>query len=108
MRLYCAGPKSPIEPSRATIPGQAEVAELADAPDSKSGSLRGVWVRFPPSASAVERWRGRAETTGPQPKNTAPPGSVGSIPTFGTALSAGAPYAALRYAHGSASPGNGD
>src|SRR3954470_15127294 len=29
---------------------QAEVAELADAPDSKSGSLRGVWVRFPPSA----------------------------------------------------------
>ena len=28
----------------------AEVAELADAPDSKSGSLRGVWVRFPPSA----------------------------------------------------------
>src|SRR5439155_18269143 len=31
---------------------QAEVAELADAPDSKSGSLRGVWVRFPPSALA--------------------------------------------------------
>src|SRR5512141_1839640 len=30
---------------------RAEVAELADAPDSKSGSLRGVWVRFPPSAS---------------------------------------------------------
>jgi hypothetical protein len=30
---------------------QAEVAELVDAPDSKSGSLRGVWVRFPPSAS---------------------------------------------------------
>ncbi len=29
---------------------RAEVAELADAPDSKSGSLRGVWVRFPPSA----------------------------------------------------------
>ena len=28
------------------------MAELADAPDSKSGSLRGVWVRFPPSASA--------------------------------------------------------
>src|SRR6478752_7404344 len=31
---------------------RAEVAELADAPDSKSGSLRGVWVRFPPSALA--------------------------------------------------------
>src|SRR5688500_12547366 len=29
---------------------RAEVAELVDAPDSKSGSLRGVWVRFPPSA----------------------------------------------------------
>src|ERR687884_1526650 len=29
---------------------QAEVAELADAPDSKSGGLRAVWVRFPPSA----------------------------------------------------------
>jgi hypothetical protein len=33
---------------------QAEVAELADAPDSKSGSLRGVWVRFPPSALAFQ------------------------------------------------------
>src|SRR6266516_1297223 len=30
---------------------QAEVAELADAPDSKSGGLRAVWVRLPPSAS---------------------------------------------------------
>src|SRR5262245_27569922 len=29
----------------------AEVAELADAPDSKSGVLRDVWVRPPPSAS---------------------------------------------------------
>jgi hypothetical protein len=34
----------------ARIRQQAEVAELADAPDSKSGSLRGVRVRFPPSA----------------------------------------------------------
>jgi hypothetical protein len=33
----------------------AEVAELADAPDSKSGALRGVWVRFPPSASIDAR-----------------------------------------------------
>src|SRR5262249_16897589 len=31
---------------------RAEVAELADAPDSKSGSLRGGGVRFPPSALA--------------------------------------------------------
>ena len=30
---------------------RAEVAELADAPDSKSGAREGVWVRFPPSAS---------------------------------------------------------
>ena len=29
---------------------QADVAELADAPDSKSGSRKGVWVRPPPSA----------------------------------------------------------
>ena len=36
---------------------RAEVAELVDAPDSKSGSLRGVWVRFPPSASRSSRRR---------------------------------------------------
>ena len=35
---------------RTTLSAKAEVAELADAPDSKSGSPRGVWVRFPPSA----------------------------------------------------------
>jgi hypothetical protein len=29
----------------------AEVAELADAPDSKSGDRKVVRVRFPPSAS---------------------------------------------------------
>ena len=40
----------PSRGSRRTIAVRAEVAELADAPDSKSGSLRGVWVRFPPSA----------------------------------------------------------
>lgn len=28
----------------------AEVAELADAPDSKSGSRKRVWVQVPPSA----------------------------------------------------------
>ena len=36
---------------------RAEVAELADAPDSKSGSLRGVWVRFPPSAFLLAKGR---------------------------------------------------
>ena len=34
--------------STVTLP--AEVAELADAPDSKSGAREGVWVRAPPSA----------------------------------------------------------
>ena len=38
-----------------TIEPSAEVAELADAPDSKSGSLRGVWVRPPPSALTLAR-----------------------------------------------------
>src|SRR6185437_10239624 len=37
--------------ARATIVPPAEVAELADAPDSKSGARKGVWVRSPPSAS---------------------------------------------------------
>src|SRR5918992_1154319 len=32
----------------APAPGQAGVAELVDAPDSKFGSLRGVRVRVPP------------------------------------------------------------
>src|SRR5712664_1953104 len=36
---------------------QAEVAELADAPDSKSGARKGVWVRFPPSALFARRTR---------------------------------------------------
>src|SRR6266550_2949758 len=47
----------------------AEVAELADAPDSKSGEGNLVWVQVPPSASEVERdpkpltmgvWHGRS------------------------------------------------
>ena len=29
---------------------RASVAELVDAPDSKSGFGNGVWVRFPPEA----------------------------------------------------------
>jgi hypothetical protein len=29
---------------------RARVAELADAPDSKSGGRKAVWVRFPPRA----------------------------------------------------------
>src|SRR5260370_13330465 len=47
----CAEPGS-------TMRFRAEVAELADAPDSKSGARKGVWVRVPPSASPE---RGRAE-----------------------------------------------
>src|SRR5439155_7979101 len=41
--------RTPLESGRLRW-ASAEVAELVDAPDSKSGSLRGVWVRFPPSA----------------------------------------------------------
>src|SRR5215211_569745 len=34
----------------APLQGHAGVAELVDAPDSKSGGLRAVWVRVPPPA----------------------------------------------------------
>ena len=37
---------------RATILLPAEVAEPVDAPDSKSGARKGVWVQVPPSASS--------------------------------------------------------
>jgi hypothetical protein len=49
-------PASPCQQSRREYgpwynPGSlAGVAESVDAPDSKSGSLRGVWVRVPPPA----------------------------------------------------------
>ena len=46
--------------ARRTMAAQAEVAELADAPDSKSGGLRAVWVRFPPSALGLRGTRPRA------------------------------------------------
>src|SRR3954447_6767185 len=48
---YFAHP-APFQAGRAAVYDDrcAEVAELVDAPDSKSGSPRGVWVRFPPSA----------------------------------------------------------
>ena len=45
------------------------MAELADAPDSKSGSLRGVWVRFPPSAPCFQASGGIATTAAPLPKS---------------------------------------
>src|SRR5437763_16705017 len=72
MRLYFVGRKKSYVVRRATISRPAEVAELADAPDSKSGSLRGVWVRFPPSASAVRcvvgrGWQRRRKRRGRRP-----------------------------------------
>src|SRR5439155_20632295 len=50
-RFRCTTGEARLPTLRRTMPAQAEVAELADAPDSKSGGLRAVWVRFPPSAS---------------------------------------------------------
>lgn len=41
----CQSERCPLK----TVPRYAGVAELADAPDSKSGSRKGVWVRLPPS-----------------------------------------------------------
>ena len=52
-------PQAVVHGSRATISAQAEVAELADAPDSKSGPRKGVWVRVPPSAICNLRKVGR-------------------------------------------------
>src|ERR1041384_1080871 len=47
-----AGAARACETSVRLVPcKRAEVAELVDAPDSKSGARKGVWVRFPPSAS---------------------------------------------------------
>src|SRR5438105_6567595 len=37
---------------------RAEVAEPVDAPDSKSGGRKAVWVRLPPSASSTGEPRG--------------------------------------------------
>jgi hypothetical protein len=36
---------------------EAGVAELADAPDSKSGGRKAVWVRFPPPAPTLNTTR---------------------------------------------------
>src|ERR1043166_8991936 len=60
-RLYCVRRETPIPAGAGYHHLSAEVAELADAPDSKSGSPRGGWVRFPPSASRrcanFDEWR---------------------------------------------------
>ena len=40
--------------ARACLHARAEVAELADARDSKSRARKGVWVRFPPSAVSFD------------------------------------------------------
>src|SRR5262245_22043227 len=59
----------------------AEVAESADAPDSKSGARKGVWVRVPPSAVRTygKYSRGR--------RKAVPPPSLQIITLFGPGLS---------------------
>src|SRR6266550_2716451 len=44
---------APVQAGAVYPEARAEVAELADAPDSKSGGLRAVWVHVPPSALTV-------------------------------------------------------
>ena len=58
----------------------AEVAELADAPDSKSGAPRGVWVRFPPSAWTAACGRRRQPVSCDGKITVGTSTSVGSIP----------------------------
>src|SRR5581483_10594127 len=60
-----------------TISPRAEVAELADAPDSKSGSPRGVWVRFPPSASRFKRRLGHPAHAPTDSQDPVPLGECG-------------------------------
>ena len=50
-----APPPPPGVGDASTIRVPAGVAELADAPDSKSGVPRDMWVRPPPPASALAR-----------------------------------------------------
>ena len=50
------GRSAVCKPARSLyLRAHAEVAELADAPDSKSGARQGVWVRFPPSALPLQQ-----------------------------------------------------
>ena len=46
-----------IESSGISVAPAADVAELADALDSKSGTRKSVWVRPPPSAPTVGIFR---------------------------------------------------
>ncbi len=77
---------------RVRFPQRAEVAELADAPDSKSGSLRGVWVRFPPSALSRPAFEHDSPPPGPGGRTLERIKALGSIliAAFVVATGAGA------------------
>src|SRR4051794_41862558 len=66
-RKYRGIPPANATPNRGYSGSRAEVAELVDAPDSKSGAFTGVWVRVPPSALAGRKSGGSLAGGGAPP-----------------------------------------
>src|SRR5215471_17692274 len=70
-RKYRGIPPANANLNRGYSEARAEVAELVDAPDSKSGAFTGVWVRVPPSASRSWAWAARRAPCRPLPRASA-------------------------------------